>query len=692
MKNVKINNTFFTSDEQFKLYRKSVAQGKVSLVTMSDSNKKYHKIKEALAELDKNHNWSWYDEIFDRNKDNLDSVAIWFRGTEITYAEMFENADKYMKSFLALGLKKGDEVPVCIKNSPELIYLLLASSKIGVSLNIFGKGYDHDYITEILNNSKSKILFAHEDEYRKIKVAVDSSNIEKKVLFALEDSLENGIDPYHELDSKYVKFESTISELKKEDSNIFNSHDFISYGEKEVISDSKIGLDDVFTITYTSGSTNTSRPKAIVHKMRSYITMGRFHDADLSGLPSTKNMRGLVHIPPYSNTDLMTCISDVFHQRGTITIEPIYDINFFLDSLVINKPCFAPATRCFYLKAAKSILFDSKYNGLKMPYLYIPTVVGEPLSKGEQKFIEKALRKVSAGSSKVPFPISPVKLSVGGGDCEHGGLFFTLYKDWQEKLDLSKDEYGLKPFALAELAVLNNDNGLCYLGEVGRLVSTSPCTMKEYKNNKEAINRFFVTDNNGKKWGDNNVWAYLDKKKNVHIKGRIGKELKLNDGTEYPLFLLNDIVQSNYKKVLSSEVVLNTNDLGEEVPTIHIEFSPYLTINSSSIFGSTDIYSRDYYSPYVNDNIQVLKDIDNRLKEAIPSEIYEKICYRVRTFNEAFPITGSGKRNNLALQEEGISNRCIKVVNNSDDFQLYDYNSYLCYFKNDKDSKVYKKQ
>ena len=657
MKNVRIGNGFFTSDKQFKLYKKSLAHGKVSLVTLNDKpTKKRKKIQLALEDLDKNHNWSWYDEIFDRNKDNLSDIAIWFRGTEITYEKMFEEAKKYMKSFTAMGLKKGDEVPVCMKNSPELVYLLLAASKLGIVLNIFGKGFDKDYITEILNDSKCKFLFAHEEEYRKIKNSVDNSNIQKKVLFALEDSLQNKINPYHELDHNYVQFKSTINELKIDDNNILNIHDFINLGKDMDIDFNgvKFGLDNEFTITYTSGSTNTSRPKEIVHKARSYITMGRFHDSDLSGLPSTKNMRGLVHIPPYSNTDLITCISDVFHQQGTITIEPVYDINFFLNSLIINKPCFAPATRCYYLQAAKSILFDPNYKDVTMPYLYIPTVVGEPSSKGELLLIERALKQVKAGCAKVPFPISPVKVSIGGGDCEHGGLFFTLYKSLLEKLSLSREEYGLKPFALAELAILKDDKTLCTLGELGRLVSNSNCTMKEYRNNKEATDRFFVTDAYGNKWGDNNVWAYLDKRKNVHIKGRIGKDWQLEDGDEYPLFLLNDIVQSNYKQVLSSEVVLNTNSLGNVVPTIHIEFSPF-----------------------VIDTTTVLKDIDSKLRKDVPSEIYSKICYRIRTCEEAYPVTGSGKRDNLALEREGISNKCIKIVSDDNDFQIFNYNQYI---------------
>ena len=37
-----------------------------------------------------------------------------------------------------IGIKPGDEIPCCLANTPELIYVMLAASKIGAQLNLFG--------------------------------------------------------------------------------------------------------------------------------------------------------------------------------------------------------------------------------------------------------------------------------------------------------------------------------------------------------------------------------------------------------------------------------------------------------------------------------------------------------------------------------------------------------------------------
>ena len=70
------------------------------------------------------------------------------------------------------------------------------------------------------------------------------------------------------------------------DDRIISIHEFLeqtSHEEVKKISDYNEGnLDTQFLVTYTSGSTNAKRPKAIIHANRSLITIGRFQDADMS--------------------------------------------------------------------------------------------------------------------------------------------------------------------------------------------------------------------------------------------------------------------------------------------------------------------------------------------------------------------------------------------------------------------------
>ena len=54
-------------------------------------------------------------------------------------------------------------------------------------------------------------------------------------------------------------------------------------------------------------------------------------------------------IPTHSNTDIIASISDSLMQGSRLALEPIYDKDFFIDSLLINRPNYVVATRSFWL-------------------------------------------------------------------------------------------------------------------------------------------------------------------------------------------------------------------------------------------------------------------------------------------------------------------------------------------------------
>ena len=64
------------------------------------------KTKKALLEIDQRHNHSWYEELYERNQKRLDSVALIYRGNEITYGEMFDKMKELAKALRAYGIQK----------------------------------------------------------------------------------------------------------------------------------------------------------------------------------------------------------------------------------------------------------------------------------------------------------------------------------------------------------------------------------------------------------------------------------------------------------------------------------------------------------------------------------------------------------------------------------------------------------
>ena len=605
-----------------------------------DFNRYSKKIQKGLTDVEVNHNRSWVVDLYEKNKNNLDTVALFYRGTKITYRELFKNVEKYASALARKGVKKGSEVPMCMSPCPEFIYTIMAINLLGAKINCFGS-FDKNYVTEIINGCDTDFIICTDDQYSNIKDSIDNSKIDNVVMYSLTDSLINGEDPYIEIDKEYYDFKNRVFDYQQQNPNISSKQELLNLSEEEpkkISQYDKGNIDDEFLITYSSGSTNHKRPKAIVHRNRSLVTIGRFQDPDLSGLPEMKGLIGEMIIPTHSNTSIISSMSDVLYKGCTVALEPIYNPDFLLCSLAINKPNYISVSRNMIVNACKKIYSDERFKNFKMPYMMMLTAVGEPTSIGEEKFINKVMRDAKCGTAKLPFPIAPVPLSIGGGDCERGGMFFTPYRSLQDlnpKYSINKGRCGLKVYGMVQLAVLDENGKKLPNGKVGRLVAKTPTTMKCYKNNPSATNNFYIKDANGELWTDCNVYAVIEKHGTLEVLERVGKEIILEDGSKLPLFCIGKEIEKDTKHILSYEVVNVDNEI-----VIHLEFQPGRKNNVEKI----------------------LMGIKERVLKKYGVEVVNKIKYfRIHSFEEGFPYNASGKRSYQALLEEGISEKCIDV-------------------------------
>ncbi len=581
-----------------------------------------------LDDVENNHNVSWVRDLYEKNKNNLDNIAIFYRGTNITYREMFSMAEKYAAAFSKKGVKKGSEVPMIMSNCPEFLYSIMGLNLLGAKFNAFGM-YDKEYIKEIIDGCDSDFIICTDDEYMGVKDIIDETKIKERLIFSLTDSLPNGIDPYIKLDRDFYDFVNRVPQYKKDDSRVLDKTDLLKSIEKDEIKGiteyNEGDINTEFSVNYSSGTT-TPRPKAIVHTNRSFITIGRFQDPDMSGLQKMQNLRGLALIPTHSNSGVISSMSDVLYKGCTVALEPIYKKEFFMTSVAINKPHYLAAARNMIVYGAKQLYGDPRFKGFKMPNMLMMTSVGEPTSKGEEKFINKMMRR-----ARCIFP-----LAIGGGDCERGGMFFTPYRSIRKlmknpKMVLSHSPWQLENYPMVQLQVVDKDGHKVTDGQVGILLVKTPTMMKGYKSDPDATKKQYAYDAKGGRWA--NLAAYAKRYENgtYEMLERVGKELVLADGSKMPLFCIGKEVEKDTKHILSYEVV-NVNN----IPVVHIEFQPDAKINL----------------------LKVLSGVEHRIALACGQEIADKVLFRIRGFEEGFQGTPSEKRSYSALLKEGITDRC----------------------------------
>ncbi len=612
------------------------------------------KAKIILKDLDENHNYSFAMNAYLRNKKNFSRNAIFYRGNKIDYRSLFNHVFSYAKSLKELGYKKGDEVPLCVSNTPEFVYLYLAINLIGGVVNSFGEWFDSDYLKMIIEKSKSDYVFISDDVYDALKDKLNDINFNNLVIVPLSNSLPifrgENVDPYEEFDKGYADFKDKTDCIKENTSkNVIAINDFENIGvdyDGKVVED--VELDDPMAVTYTSGTTNPGVPKGVLHANRSYVTISRFHDKDISGLASMDGISVLHHIPTYTHMELCSLGDSLFHGC-LMNLEPIYNRCFFKYSMVIHRPNYAPGSVGFYLDFCNNLNNNPKFKNLDFTNLIAPTITGEGMSGGEEKYFNYTARKHKFGTSKLPFPLAPVSFSIGGGTGEASGIFTTLFKAHLEKLPQNmflKEGIGLTTLPFAETEVLDNNGRYCKLNEVGLLVGKSPADMTKYYYDENDFDKLHINDlhvesADGKRWLSLTNYAFKsDNNRRVRIKGRLDDAFVVN-GRTIPLFEIEDVVLKDTKNVMSTTAVrVNDDKMGESI-VIHVEFSPVM----------------------ISGFAKALDSINARLKKEFPKELLDKMYIRVHSNVESFPIAPSGKRNRGALIDEGLDlTKCFEVI------------------------------
>ncbi len=610
-------------------------------LTMSKKMTMKEKRQEFLDKMRKEFNCSWARYLMNINASNLDKPALFYRGKSITYGEMFDEAFRYAKSMKAMGIKKGMEIPMCLSLCPETIYTIIAASLIGARVNIFGSDFDKDYIKKIIDKTGSHIMFATDDVYAKIKGIMPDVKIDQVVMYSLTDSYPNGVNPYSILEKDYYDGVNKVPQFKNDINDranvdmpmILDVKEFKDMGRHYVGQvEEKSSLEDLFSITYSSGTSNSTRPKAIKHRVSTYIAMGLAHyfGGDTTRLVGVRAYAG---IPTHSNTSLVSTISDGFSQEQEVALEYIRDPHFFPISLQINKPNMCAETRSYWVQAIKDYLTKPEFKNVDLKFLLAAFSIGEPTSAGEEKFINKGFKKFKAGH-KFTKGLFTLPIGMAGGDCEHSGIFFLPFKALMDKIPHKlgkKTETGYQTYRMVDWAILDKNGRHCGPNETGVLVANSPCNMISYRDNDEANHEFFVLDENRKTFGSFKLYSYYDEQGKLFLKGRV-PEVE----TDLPLYLIQDEIAKDTKNILSCEVVEV-----EGMYVAHIELQP-------------DCKKSLRY---------VLQSAELRLAKKFPNEIVEKVLYRQRSFEESYPLIHCGKRNPNELIKEGII-KTYKVVCN----------------------------
>ncbi len=185
--------------------------------------------------------------------------AIDYMGKKINYKELEDLVNRFARALIDIGVKKGDNVAVCLPNIPQVVIADLAIMRIGAVIAQNNPLYTERELEYQLNDSGSEYIITMSLLVPRIQGLMSKTKIKKIIACHIHSYLSF---PKKQL-FPYVK-KAMHREIQETDSIMVFSNLIKKYSKEPVKDKSK--LDELATLIYTGGTTGVSKGVMLSHK------------------------------------------------------------------------------------------------------------------------------------------------------------------------------------------------------------------------------------------------------------------------------------------------------------------------------------------------------------------------------------------------------------------------------------------
>ncbi|MBQ7345658.1 MAG: acyl--CoA ligase [Oscillospiraceae bacterium] len=467
-----------------------------------------------------------FDHVIAENEGRLDSPALHYYGTDITFRELIRRVDEIAASFTALGVKEGDVVSFLSATLPETIAAVYALNKIGAAANTIDPRLDVGSIRRMITGSGSKILVVVDIAFPKVRPIMSKIRQDKIVVQSAYTSL-------HPVKRFFASL-STKTDVPY-DNDVIDWKHFLRLGRGVEVVESPYQGDALVAITYTGGTTGTPKGVMITNDSMNAVAMnfkycGVYHNDDdrFLGIIPIFSAYGMVcgmHMPLCLRTTLVPIPRFIPQQIGRLVMQ-------FKPQHLISTPVFI------------ELLIGSKeVRGKDLSFLYTLASGGDTMNEGLESKLDAFRREHG-----MRFPLAQgygmSELSAAASFCVN-----EVYK---------KGSVGV-PSLNVTVGIFDPDTGeeMGY-HEKGEVCVTGPTMMKAYFNTPEETAYVMRTHEDGKVWIHSGDVGYMDEDGFLFILGRIKRMITRFDGHKvFPVNMESLIAQ---RPDVHNCVVVGVND------------------------------------------------------------------------------------------------------------------------------------
>ena len=438
----------------------------------------------------------YFSRLEEAMKANWERPALAnYRGETFTFGELATQIAKFHLFFESIGLKKGDKVALCAKNSARWGVTFFAANTYEAVLVPILADFHPDSVNSLVDHSESKVLLTDSDIWAKlditkmptVKAVISSSDF--SLLYAAEESIQAANDNLQNLFNEKYPSGFTASD--------------VSY---PIDNDKELAI-----INYTSGT--TSAPKGVMLRYECISANVEFGQKRLPSYPEDKIVSMLPMAHMYGMMfELIYPLcggSSVYYLGKTPTpalllgamaeVKPylVITVPLVMEKIfkskvapVVNKPvmkaiCAIPGLNQVIFKKIRTQLLNA-FGGKVREIVMGGAALNPDVEKWFRKF-------------KLPF-------TVGYGMTEAAPLL--AYEDWWE----FKSKSCGKGVDSVEVRIDSEDP----INIVGEIQAKGISLMSGYYKNEEATKAAFTEDG----WMRTGDLGVLDSLGNIYIRGR----------------------------------------------------------------------------------------------------------------------------------------------------------------------------
>lgn len=435
--------------------------------------------------------------ISDSIRMNWDKPALSdHEGGTMLYKDFGREIKKLHLLFETLGIKQGDKIALCGRNSANWAVTFFASLSYGAVVTTILHDFIGESIEAIVNHSESKVFFVEEFAWSKVKPeAIPNVNTiflinDFSIIKTQSEELSKAHDNWEELFSAKYPNGFTADDL--------NFHDEAP--------------EEMAVLNYTSGT--TSAPKGV---MVPYRSLWSNTDFAIEMIPFVKNGDGIVCMLPMAHMyglafEILLGIAKGCHIHF-LTRVPSPQI--IMGAFAKVKPTLVLAVPLIIEKIIQGKVFPELKKQPTKTLLQIPGLRNIVYKKVNAKLMETfggQLKEVVIGGAALNKEVGDFltairfPYTVGYGMTECGPLI--AYEYWE---DYAKESCG-KVVSRMEVKIDSEDPEKV----AGEILTKGMNVMLGYFKNEEATKATF----NNEGWLKTGDLGVIDKKGNIFIKGR----------------------------------------------------------------------------------------------------------------------------------------------------------------------------